>query len=105
MPIVPTEQLLIDQLAGIERLLLRPEPAVMREVESRLTGLIADIRESGATEFESGVRGSVRNVRFLLDRAKQFWDRRRIARAPSLQYRAGGVLVENTSESTFAFEV
>jgi len=102
---LPTEQYLGDQLAGIETLLLKPQQAALREVESRLTGLIAVVRESGATEFESGVRGSVRNIKFLLDRAKQFWDSRRVAIAPSLQYRAGGVLVENAAESTFALEV
>jgi hypothetical protein len=102
---LPTGEDLVSQLSGIESLLLRPEPSAMREVERRLTGVIGAIRESGATEFESSVRGSVRNMRFLLDQAKQFWDRRRVALAPGLQYRSGGALVEHASESTFAFEV
>jgi len=77
----------------------------MQEVERRLTGLVAGIRESGATEFESSVRSSVRNIRFLLDSANQFWDRRRTALAPGVQYGAGGAVVESPSAPTFAFEL
>lgn len=77
----------------------------MREVERRLGGLITGIRESRTTEFDSGVGASLLSITFLLDRAKQFWDRRRLERSPGLQYSAGGALVENPSKSTFDLEV
>jgi hypothetical protein len=99
------EKDLASELAGIENLLLRPGPSAMREVELRLTSLIAFVKESGVTEFETRVKSSVRNVRFLLDRAKQFWDRRRVDLVPGVQYCAGGALVENASEPSFALEV
>jgi hypothetical protein len=93
------------QLTGIQDLLLTPNPQAMQEAETRLAGLIAVIRESGATRFEPGVRSGVQGVRFLLERAKQFWDRRQTLLAPGLQYTADGALVENSSPSTFAVEL
>lgn len=96
---------LTAQLTGIQDLLLMPHPEAMREAETRLAGLIAAIRESGATRFEPGVRSGVQSVKFLLERARQFWDRRQALLAPGLQYSGDGALLEFSPSSTFAVEL
>ena len=96
---------LVTELADIETLLLAPDSAALRDVQKRLAEVIVGIHESGTTEFGTGVRNSVVNIRSLLDSAKRFWSRRRPDPLPCLQYSAAGRLVENFSESTFALEV
>lgn len=100
-----TQLELNDEISRIQRLLLTPDQRAMQEVEGRLSGLISDIRARRTPQFETLVRNAVGNLNFLLENAKQFWNRRRIARAPGLQYAATGALVENVSECSFAMEV
>lgn len=95
----------LSQLNHVEQLLLKPEPAEMLDVQRRLAGVIESLTNSGHAHVEPSVQNSVRNIRFLLDRAKHFWDRRRAALAPGIQYSSRGVLMLEPSKSTFTVEV
>jgi hypothetical protein len=98
-----------DLMAELERardLLLNPHKAAMRDCELTLERAAGILRKSGLRrEYGAQVKRTLQNLRFLLDRARAFWNSRPVAAGPGIQYASGGMIVPAATTCTFTIEV
>jgi hypothetical protein len=103
---VTRENELTAELECARQLLLTPHAAAMRDCQLSLERAAGILRNHAARrEDRAQVKRTVATIRFLLERARNFWDGRRVSAGPGIQYGSGGQLVPAQLPSRFTIEV
>ncbi len=95
---------LVRQLSAARDLLLTPNPDAMRQCEERLKSAIQQIH-SETRPLSREVKTLAHTLRFLLNKADEFWQLRHETLQPAAHYSPLGLLRSIECESTFVVEV
>ncbi len=86
--------------------LLTADRAAMQDCHERMLRVVESVRESSiATECVPELARLLRAIRHLLDRARDFWEARSAAAAPSKLYGSSGLVLPNPEQPTIAIEI
>lgn len=98
----------LELLAELERArdsLLTPHAAAMRDCELSLERAVGFLRNNSRRGYGVRVKRAVETIRFLLERARAFWNARPVSAGPGIEYSCGGRLVQAPAPSRFTIEV